>query len=249
MKRGRHRLSNSHIIAPQWVGGGIVSGFSLASETIDSQSVSVSDMGINTGTDKELTSKNRAAMLESLGLKPDSLAWLKQVHGNEVMYVDRPGFSGEADGLVTNIPGISLGIMVADCAAILIADPYQKVIGAFHAGWRGAATGIVENGISRMNELGAKDLFAWMSPCIGVHAFEVGEEVAARFPQKYIRTEGYEKPHIDLKQYLVEKLELSGIQRDRISMDKRCTFEDPTFFSYRRQGIESGRMMAVIALQ
>lgn len=242
-------MTDNRIIQPFWTTTGIVSGFSLASSGDASVPVDSCDMGINTLTDQSLTARNRADMLQALMLPSDSLAWAKQVHGNEVLYVDQPGLTGEADGLVTDVPGVSLGIMVADCAAILVADPVRKIIGAFHAGWRGAVTGIVEHGISHMKQLGANDLYAWMSPCIGIQAFEVGAEVASRFPEKFIHSAGFDKPHIDLKQYLVEKLEVAGLQRDRISVDMRCTYDDTTFFSYRRQGKQSGRMMAVIAIK
>ena len=179
---------------------------------------------------------------------PDALAIVRQVHGTDVLFAGNPGILGEADGLVTNKTGLSIGILVADCAAVLICDPVNRVIGAFHAGWRGAAGGISINGLAKMRNLGGSEFYAWMSPCIGLNAFEVGDEVASQFPSDFVHTKGFDKPHVDLKSFLTWQLQDIGVQRNRIFTDSRCTFEDSNLFSYRRQGKESGRMMGVIGL-
>jgi YfiH family protein len=242
-------------ITPDWNNFPHISaGFSL-SDTIKSSAVqgssdvSETDLGINTLTPLEITYDNRKKWLKEFGVNHDNLAFLKQVHGNEVLYVDRPGLYDGADGLITDVPDLALGILVADCAAILAVDPQNAIIGAFHAGWRGTCSGIVENGISKMRALGAKDLYVWVSPCIGVASFEVGEEVADQFPSEFVIRGGYEKPHVDLKGFIQQKLISLDIPLKQIQSDDRCTVEDEIFHSFRRQKTQSGRMMAFVSIK
>lgn len=230
---------SSSIIYPDWKLQGVHSAFST---------VQTSDMGINTLTPLDQTEKNRQHFLNQIGLDSTNLAIVRQIHGTEVLYADRSGILGEADGLITNVVGLNIGILVADCAAVLVCDPINRVIGAFHAGWRGAAGGILVNGINRMREIGGREFHVWLSPCIGLQAFEVGEEVARQFPPAFVDSKNFDKPHVDLKAFLIGQLQDIGVHRDRIFIDSRCTYEDTELYSYRRQGKESGRMLGVIGL-
>jgi len=242
-------MKNSGMIIPDWGLSGIIAGFSTARLFNPAGSTRENaDMGINTVTPLELTESNRSKFVAEIGLNPDSLAIVRQVHGTDVIIADQAGVLGEADGLITDKPGLNIGILVADCAAVLVCDPKNRVIGAFHAGWRGAAGGILINGLDKMRNLGGSEFYVWMSPCIGLNAFEVGEEVASQFPKEFVHINGYEKPHVDLKSILISQMQDIGVQRDRIFSDSRCTFEDTNLFSYRRQGKESGRMLGVIGL-
>lgn len=240
---------------PNWQEfSGVLAGFSLAHTQLKNNSTenegSLSlDMGINTSTPLDMTQLNRASWLRGFGISHDQLAYLKQVHGNKVLHVEKPGLYSDADGLITDVPDLALGILVADCAAILAIDPYNRIAGAFHAGWRGAVSGIVPNGINKMRELGAEDIYVWMSPCIGTSAFEVGEEVAVEFPDEFVYRKGFVKPHVDLKGYIRKQLRVLEIPVDNIQTDDRCTFENDIFHSYRRQKSESGRMMAMICIK
>jgi YfiH family protein len=232
-------------IGPNWDSSAhIITGFSLLNAH-DESNVGL-DLGINTQTPLERTSANRSLFLKTLGLDDEAFAFARQVHGVDVAIVERPGLLESYDGLVTNKTDLALGILVADCAAVLISDSENGVIGAFHAGWRGALGGILAKGIQKMRDLGAKSMDVWVSPCIGTEAFEVGDEVAAQFPAEFVKRDGFPKPHIDLKAYVLHQLLEVGIQNDRISIDNRCTFSNEAFYSYRRQKDKSGRMMAVI---
>lgn len=180
---------------------------------------------------------------------PLTMAVAQQVHGERVAWVDAPGLVPETDGLVTATDGLTLGIKVADCAAILFCDPVAGVSAAVHAGWRGAVGGIHRNALKMMADAGCDPIrtHAWISPCIGIASFEVGEEVAERFPSRFVHREGYAKPHVDLGGYLVSELLDAGLSPSRITLDGRCTVEHPdTFWSYRRESTEAGRMMALI---
>ena len=221
----------------------VIAGFSMYDGT------SATDMGINTITNQDSTQSNRHRFLKQLGIKKSNLAYAQQVHGNDVLVVQHPGLQGKADGLVTNRKNMALGIMVADCAAIVLSDAETGIIGVFHAGWRGAATGVLPNGIEKMKELGAGRIKAWISPCISTHSFEVGDEVAYVFPSAFVLTEGYFKPRVDLSGFLQHQLRFAGIEKKDIHCDERCTVSDIRFHSYRRDGKQSGRMMAVAALR
>lgn len=184
-------------------------------------------------------------------VEPDAGQWAvgNQVHGTRIALVDQPGRSIETDGLVTSTPGLTLGIRVADCAAVLLAHPGAGLSAAVHAGWRGAVGGIHVEVVRVMRELGADPdgIHVWVSPCIGRGAFEVGEEVAERFPDRFVRREGSGKPHVDLAGFIRDGLASCGIRPERLSVDGRCTVSDPgRFHSYRRDGVRSGRMWALI---
>jgi YfiH family protein len=163
--------------------------------------------------------------------------------------VDAPGLVPETDGLITATDGLTLGIKVADCAAILFCDPVAGISAAVHAGWRGAVGGIHRNALRMMTEAGCEPgrIQAWISPCIGIAAFEVGEEVADRFPDRFVHREGVAKPHVDLGGFLRAELESIGLSPSHILQDGRCTVEHPElFWSYRREAQDAGRMMALI---
>ena len=193
---------------------------------------------------------NRMVVADCLSTANAQLAMGKQVHGNQVLEVSRSGIHAQTDGLITTTEGLALAILVADCAAVLLADPVNRVIAAIHAGWRGAVSGIVQNGIQAMIQTGAeaKQVRSWLSPCISTAAFEVGEEVAEKFPLKFVHS-GPVRPHIDLQGYLKEVLLQSEIAPGHIFQDSRCTRNQVDLFhSHRRDGESSGRMMAAIVL-
>jgi YfiH family protein len=178
-------------------------------------------------------------------------AWVRQVHGTRILDAVVPGEQGEADGLVTRSAGLALSIQVADCAALLLADPLERVIAAVHAGWKGAAGGIVREAVAHMRGLGADSdrILAWISPCISKRRFEVGEEVAALFDANRI-VRSHSKPHVDLRGAIMDQLASEGVAVERIEADPSCTYEDPSsFHSFRRDGERSGRMLAIIAFE
>lgn len=172
-----------------------------------------------------------------------------QVHGIHIARVGAAGRVPDTDGLITTQAGLTIGIRVADCAAVLFASPAAGIVAAVHAGWRGAVGGIHLEAVRRMVALNADpdDIHAWISPCIGLQAFEVGEEVAERFPEPFVHRAGFAKPHVDLAGYLADGLRRTGIVGERLHVDGRCTVSDPDrFHSYRRDGQQAGRMWALI---
>lgn len=198
------------------------------------------------GHDDPAREEGRGILAGLLRLAPDRLAWLEQIHGREVLAVDDGGLAGRADALVTRASDLALLVAVADCGPVLLFDPKAGVIGAAHAGWRGAVAGVCGATVDAMRALGATDISAWVGPCIGPTAFEVGEEVAARFPADCVdRT--HERPHVDLARAIELSLLDSGVDRSRIVQAGQCTFTmEDRYWSYRRDGGICGRQFAWI---
>lgn len=209
------------------------------------------NLGFNTQEDKEIVARHRLALLENLGLDKEWVAYADQVHSNRVRYVTQGGTYPSTDGLITQVPGLTLGIQVADCAAVLLWDAGNKIVAALHAGWRGAAGNIISNGIDDMIAHGAnpRQMKAFVSPCLSLKNFEVGLEVAGQFPDQFVDYDNYEKPHVDLKGFLKYQMMQSGIQESHIEIREECTISQADqFYSYRREGDKSGRMMALIQI-
>jgi len=207
------------------------------------------NIGFNTREAKEVVRKNRKKLLNALGIQPEKVAFAEQVHGNRVQVVSQGGTFENVDALITSVKGLSLAIQVADCAAVLMADSNNGVIAAAHAGWRGAAADILPKTVAAMTSLGAEtsNIKAFISPCISKENFEVGEEVAEKFPPEYVDYKTYNKPHVDLKGFLEDQLLKLGIDRTRIEVNEGCTMEDAErFYSYRREQQGSGRMLGLI---
>ncbi|WP_185957128.1 peptidoglycan editing factor PgeF [Gracilimonas mengyeensis] len=208
------------------------------------------NLGLNTSEDDDIVFANREELLDEIGVEVHEIAYAIQVHGTSIKVVDQGGTFPNTDGFVCNTPGLALTIQVADCAAVLLGDDKNEVIGAAHAGWRGAAGDIVPKTIQEMKQLGAdpKAIKAFISPCISLKNFEVGEEVAVEFPDAFVDRTNYAKPHVDLKAFLKHQLIETGVPELQISIDEHCTIANEDFYSYRRQKGESGRMMGIIKL-
>ncbi|GHU17660.1 laccase domain protein [Alphaproteobacteria bacterium] len=185
-----------------------------------------------------------SSVVENLKLVRDAisarkLVTLEQVAGNECIEVDNDSpLSGmKADAMVTNVPGIALGILAADCAPILFLDDKNNVVGAAHAGWRGAVSGVIEATVDKMVHLGAElyHIKAAIGPCIGRNNYEVGDDFKKNFNEN-----GYcfciinEKLHFDLARYCQEHLLESGLRDRNIELLKVDTFSsDECYFSSR----------------
>ena len=239
-------------IRPNLLNNGIVeSYFTLKNNVLENGVVKGLNLGFNTIDEEAIVSANRSLLLRTLNLDIEQFATAQQIHSNEVIYVEKGGMYENVDGLVTNKDNIALAIQVADCGAVLIADTTNKVIGAAHAGWRGARSGVIENTIELMKKYGGEpdNMNVFISPCISLRNFEVGKEVATQFPDEVVDYEHFTKPHIDLVQYIRTKVEELGVSSERIEVNGRCTVEESnSFYSYRREKEKSGRMMGIIKL-
>ena len=211
------------------------------------------NLGFTAHDPRDTVETNRRRLVERIG-SATRLITVRQVHAAEVLRVTSAGLAtdAEADGLITDEPGLLLGIQTADCVPILIADPEHRAVGAFHAGWRGTAARIVEAGVARMAaEFGSdpEKLLAAIGPSIGRCCYQVGEEVAAIFTAdfEYGRALLAGERNLDLKRANGRQLLAAGLRGENISMSDDCTSCQPAkYFSHRAQAGVTGRMLAVI---
>ena len=191
-----------------------------------------------------------------------------QVHGSRIAIIDRPDLTREElegyDAFITDLPGVAIGVRTADCVPVLLYDPVHRVIAAVHSGWKGTVLKISKSTISLMEErfgTRAADLQAVIGPAIGPDSFQVGEEVVekfrdAGFPMPMIwsfRGTGDGSPmsggdHIDLFKANRWILESCGIPPESIRVHAIDTYQDPSFFSARREGVHCGRNINAIRM-
>jgi len=247
------KSSQIEFIRPNQLNGeGISSWFTLRNqETINSDhKIAGLNLGLNTDELPEVVAQNRKLLMRELGIESQQLAYAKQVHKTHIKNIHVGGEYPDTDGMVTNKDNLVLAIQVADCAAILLGDSKNRVIGAAHAGWRGAAGNICKKVVDKMKDLGADttQIKAFISPCISLKNFEVGPDVAQQFPTRYVDYLSYEKPHVDLSSFLKDQLINEGVPEKGIEVHTQCTIDNEDLYSYRRQKKKSGRMMALIKL-
>lgn len=219
--------------------------------------------GFSSGDEAARVAENRARALRRLDLPADRLRTVRQVHSARVLVVGeaRAGHQPvEADALVTDRPGVALGVVCADCAPVLIADRKAGVIGCAHAGWRGALAGVIEATVLAMTGLGARReaMHAAIGPCIAQPSYEVGPEMLARFVAEdpgsealFAPVTGSDRLLFDLKGYALRRLAAAGID-DRTALPDDTLADAARFFSARRtrrQGGERfGLLLSAIAL-
>ncbi len=219
--------------------------------------------GFGSGDAAANVAENRRRAMARLGLGQDALSTLFQVHSAEVVTVETPfapGAGPRADAQVTAIPGIALGILTADCAPVLFADAEAGVVGAAHAGWRGALSGVVEATVATMERLGAARgrIAAAIGPTIGLASYEVGPEFRAAFVaadpafERFFVLGRDDRFQFDLPAFVESRLSAAGLGAvARIDADT-CAAPD-RFFSYRRVTLDGGgdygRALAAIALE
>lgn len=229
--------------------------------------VSTGDMaGLNVGfgssDDRAAIAENRALAVAAV-LTGAELATVHQVHSAEAVAVERPWAQDErphADAMVTDRPDLLLGILTADCAPVLFADVEAGVVGAAHAGWRGALAGVTDSAIAAMETLGARRerIAAAVGPCIGQASYEVDEAFRGRFlglaaaNERFFVAGPAGKPHFDLEAYVIARLTAAGIGSvEALGLD---TYGDEArFYSYRRSTHRGepdyGRQIAMIGLR
>jgi YfiH family protein len=219
--------------------------------------------GPGSGDEAANVTENRARVAEILGVKPDHLLSVSQKHSADAVTAKTPWDpvkAPEADAIVTATRGLAIGILTADCAPVLFAEGEARVIGAAHAGWRGALSGIIETTVKAMQKLGAQPerITAVIGPAISQKAYEVGSEYVERFlaeePESeafFMTDEGSGEPHFDLPAYVGERLARAGV--GTIADLGLCTYcEETRLFSYRRSQHRSeddyGRQISAILL-
>ena len=216
----------------------------------------------------EAVAENRRRAAQALGAPPDGLVSAYQIHSPDVAVVEEPWTretAPEADALATARPGVALGVLTADCAPVLLEDVEAGVIGAAHAGWRGALGGVVEAAVAAMEGLGAerRRIAAAIGPCIGPQNYEVGPEFLERFTEAdsdYARFFGAPgnaaavvegKARFDLPAFVLHRLAQARVGK-AVWID-RCTYADEALFFSNRRAVhrgegDYGRLLSAIML-
>lgn len=218
--------------------------------------------GFGSGDAAERVAANRIRALDMLDMPADTLVTVHQAHTAEVVIVEGRwrGAPPTADAMVTNVPGLALGILTADCAPVLFTDQRAGVVGAAHAGWRGALGGVLEATLAAMRGLGARnhDIVAAIGPHIAYRSYEVGEDFPAPFlakgPDQDFFTQARRPGHLlfDLGGYVARRIARTGVTAVYRSPFDTC-IEESRFFSFRRATQRGepdyGRQLSAIVLE
>ncbi|WP_102110514.1 peptidoglycan editing factor PgeF [Oceaniglobus roseus] len=221
--------------------------------------------GLNCGRgssdQSEIVDINRARAAAAMKVAPELLLTVNQVHSPDVVHVTGPltGTLPRADAMVTATPGVAIAVLTADCQPVLFADAARGVIGAAHAGWKGALSGVLEATVAAMEGLGARreGIVAVIGPTISQRAYEVGPEFFDSFTaedpdhSRFFANGKGDRLHFDLPGFGLARLRDTGIAEAQWT--RHCTYSDPTrFFSYRRsvhqQEADYGRLISAIRL-
>lgn len=254
-------------VSPQLKALGVPHGFTTRMGGVSTGVFTSLNLGCNRGDDPEKVRENYRRVCAALGVETGSLVFTGQVHGDVVRTVtadDRgTGLDRrtpyEADGLITNVPGVTLVAFGADCLTILLYDPVKRVAANVHAGWRGTALGIVERAVEKMKSgygCDPANVVAAIGPGISKCCFETDEDVPKAMEKalgdeatRYVTTSGSGKYHVDLKGLNTLRLKRCGVVTTKIDTSSDCTFcRHDRYWSHRYTKGERGSQAALIAL-
>jgi polyphenol oxidase len=214
------------------------------------------NLGDHVGDDPAAVAANRKRLAAAIGLGPDRVVWMNQVHGDRVELVDGPqsaavGGRTGTDALVTSTPRLALAVVTADCVPVLLADARAGVVAAVHAGRVGARDGVVARAVEAMVAAGARepDISALLGPAVSGRNYEVpaamADEVEALLPGSRSTTSAG-TPALDLRAGIACQLKALGV--NAVDIDPRCTVDDASLFSHRR-GAPTGRLASVVWME
>lgn len=248
--------------------GGAAHGFSTRLGGVSQGVFTSLNLGLTRGDDPDHVRENYRRFLAAAGATGKGFAMCNQVHGDTVRTITTADVKSdlygklhyEADGMMTDIPGVTLVVFSADCIPVLLYDPVRRVIAALHSGWRGTAAGIVTRAVERMGQVYGcrpEHILAAIGPGIGPCCFETHEDVpnammaAVASPAlPFIKIKENGKFSVDLKGINAKRLELAGLEPEYIAVCGECTAcMEEKYWSHRRQGAERGSMAAVIELR
>ena len=212
------------------------------------------NLSARTGDDPDRVRANVAALALGLGVRPERIVGMIQVHGSDVRHVSSSDNDDAlADALVTTTPDLTLLVRAADCVPVLLADPSHRVVAAVHAGREGLAGGVVPAAVAALRARGASDVIGWLGPRICGACYEVPaqlrDEVAALAPQAWATT-SWGTPALDVAAGVAAQLVAADVEVVDVARSMpACTYENPDFFSFRRQGRHSGRFGGTVRIR
>jgi len=259
------RSGRIQYIAAEFDGpAGSVQGFTTRHEGVSRTPYNSLNLGTNTLDQPHNVEGNRSLLATAFGINPEALVTVRQTHGNDILVIDEPNedyghFLGvEADAIITSQPGVMIGVCVADCAPIVLLDPDKGVIAAVHAGWQGTAHKLAAKtvvGMKAMFDCNPKRMRAAIGPSIGRCCYEVDAPVRQAFVQSGISWDAFAeqsgdgKWRLDLSAANRDLLISAGLPPGSVQVSDMCVCcHRELFFSYRRDGGETGRQMGFIML-
>jgi YfiH family protein len=217
------------------------------------------NVGLNRGDDDATVISNRRSVAGFFGLGVRDMVVLNQAHGDDVHVIDLRNFesyrfdsvaqalSKKGDAIITDIPGLLIGVNTADCAPILLCGiGNTTIIAAIHAGWRGAVSSVIENTVKTMMGLGSRAIYAAIGPCIQKNSFQVGSDISSVVDKKYFSKIG-ENIFFDMTLLIEDKLGALGVKN--LAFIDVDTFSNEDFFSYRRQNGHCGVQFSGICIR
>ncbi len=260
------RQAKIHYLQPAWADGSSVqAGFTTRNGGVSRPPYNSLNLGFNTEDPSYNVEGNRSSLARAFDMQPHLMLTVKQVHGTDILLVndqnpDLSHFQGvECDAIITDQPGIMIGVLVADCYPVLIFDPRKKVAAVVHVGWKGAAAGLLAKTVQAMAanfESRPEQLVAAVGPGIGAHKYEVDRPVRDAFRQGAGNWERVAKEvelgkwHLDLQKACQLQLEEAGLDSGQVNVVEQCTCcHRELFFSYRRDEGKTGRQLGFVLLK
>ncbi len=236
------------------LGPALVHGFSTRLGGVSRGRHASLNLSPSAGDDPANVAENLRRLAAAGGFAPEQLVRVRQVHGARVVRARAAGPQTRADALwaLRGDGPVVLAVHTADCVPVLLADRHGRAVAAVHAGWRGVAGGVVPATVAALASAGVApaDLVAAIGPCIEQAAFEVGPEVALRFPAEVVARRPGARPHVDLVAAVRLQLAGCGVASSAIERVGGCTHAHPErYFSYRRDGPGMGQHLSFIGLR
>lgn len=222
------------------------------------------NLGLTTGDDSQIVIKNRKMFFETFGLSPENIVYTQQTHSDHIVIVDEkvihsfspdsPRYIPDTDALITRLRNVPLAILTADCLPIFLFDRETPAIGLVHAGWRGTKSHIADKTLQTMKkhfDSKPENICAWISAGINVCCYQVGDDIRREFSHEYGKyIEAVNEDKLNLVEINRFQLLNAGIPQSSIFATSYCTSHDnELFYSYRRDGKKSGRMVSVFMLK
>ncbi len=231
----------------------LIHGFSTRKGGVSKPPYHSLNLGLHTGDARQAVFENRKRYFDALGISEQRVVYPEQVHSDSIVFAKEPGIVPHCDALVTDQAGLYLSIQTADCFPVFIFDPVHRAVGLVHSGWRGTAQNIVGKTIERFEEhfdSAPNDLFIAIGPGVQQSCYQVDRVTAQHFSVKFLLPDGRDHFKLDVQGAITEQILTKGVPSRNIEIDKTCTHcQEDLYYSYRRDGKRSGRMMGIIGLR
>lgn len=231
----------------------LVHGFSTRVGGLSQPPFDSLNLGLSTPDDTDVVKKNRHLFFESMGISETMVAIPQQVHSSHVKIAEQPGVYSQCDALISAQPNLFLTVQTADCFPVFIFDVYQKVVAIVHSGWRGTAQNIVGKTIRLMQDKFAsrpQNMLVAIGPGVQQSCYQVDEQTAQHFEQKFLLPDVPGHFKLDILANIIEQIQKEGVLLNNLEWETTCTHcAADLYYSYRRDGKQSGRMMGLIGLK